>query len=119
MTKGPPQKKVVKVYLASLPHLIYKREAKKRGISLSNFFKLALYEFVYRPSTNIIQTSDIPILRMIPREDRSKKGSANIQIKSDFGKVVSEVREFDKESLKKVPKSELKHITNFYATIQN
>lgn len=85
-------------------------EAKKRSISMSDLFKVAVYEYLYKPREHYINTHDIPILRMIPREDRTPKGS-NTE-RASFNNVVKELKGFDVKTLVKVPECEKRHIYN-------
>ena len=108
--KTPTKVKVVKVYLSSLPFHIYKSEANKRNVSMSELFKIAMYEFIYRPAS-IVKKSDIPILRV----DRTPKGSKMSKEKNNFKQVINELKSFDITTLKRVPEQEKRIVYNIFA----
>lgn len=105
--KQPPKVKTIKAYLPSLQYYIYKAEANKRAISMSELIKVALYDFIYRPLEGI-KRHDIPILRV----DRTPKGSTISKEKSNFKQVIHEIKSFDLTTLEKVPEKDKRHIYN-------
>ena len=117
----PPKRRVAKVYLDSFHYTFYEVEARKRNMSLSELFKAAIYDFIFKAPIPL-SPQDVPILKMIPRIDRTPKGppirtSATVKPqelhtklkanRGEFGEVLDELKGFDFSKLKKVDQSDL------------
>jgi hypothetical protein len=117
----PPKRRVARVYLDSYHYTFYEIEAKKRNMSLSELFKAAIYDFLFKTPTPLTP-GDVPILKMIPRIDRSSKGipiktsrstSPSVIAKKigsergEFAEVIDDLKAFDITRLKKIPEDDL------------
>ncbi len=115
-SRGPPQNKEITVYVTSLQKVEWRSAARKRGVSVSQLIKMAMYELIYRtddstPDMIRVRYSeptkhDIPILRL-DRTPNPQKGS---QLQADFKKMIKEgIRPDAINRLAKVPEEELHH----------
>lgn len=104
-------------YVTPFHRTLFKIAARRRGISFSDMVNVALFEFIYKRPTPL-SPKDIPILKMIPREDRRPKGNLPIKPlctgkakelknaikKTPMGEVLKEMHQFFKNpTLKSVP----------------